>query len=201
MTTLTPDPAAIAHPSAPIPPPPNSSERVPRWRLALWGSALLALSLPFLAMQVGNADVNWSGFDFAVFGVMLAVACGGVELAVRLSRHSHDRGRYRLAAILTIGGGFLMVWANLAVGIIGNENNPQNQLFFGILAIGVIGAILTRFSAQGLAQTLRVMAGAQLLIGLVAWALGWAFLPVFTLFYVGLWLTAAHLFRKAATYL
>lgn len=184
MNTLASDPA-------PVP-------RLPRWRLALWGSALLALLLPWLAMQVGST-VSWTGFDFLVFGLMLAIACGGVELAVRLSRHSPDRGRYRLAAILTLGGGFLMVWANLAVGIIGSENNPQNQLFFGVLAIGLIGALITRFSAQGLAHTLRAMAAVQLIIGLSAWALGWAFLPAFTLFYVGLWLTAAHLFSKVAS--
>lgn len=176
------------------PPPEAPRDTVPRWRYALWGCALLALSLPWFAMQI-SGEVNWNSYDFFVFGVMLAVACGGVELAMGLSKHSG----YRVAAVLTVGGGFLMVWANLAVGIIGSENNPQNQLFFGVLVIGLIGALVTRFSAQGLAFTLRVMAAAQLLIGLMAWALGWAFLPVFTLFYVALWMIAAHLFSKAGS--
>lgn len=183
MTTLTSDPT----------PTPNPISRLPRWRLALWGGALLALALPYFAMQF-SSEMNWTVFDFGVFGVMLAVACGGVELAVHLS----EKNSYRLAAILTLGGGFLMVWANLAVGIIGNENNPQNLFFFGVLAAGLIGALLTKFKAGGLAMTLRVMAALQLLLGLAAWALGWAFLPVFTLFYVALWLIAAQLFAKTA---
>lgn len=185
MTILVPDPTPT--------PPTTPISRLPHWRLALWGGALLVLALPYLTMQV-SSEMNWTGFDFVTFGVMLAVACGGVELAVHLS----DQNSYRIAAILALGGGFLMVWANLAVGIIGNENNPQNLLFFGVLAVGVIGALLSRFRASGLVLTLRTMAVAQLLLGIAAWALDWAFLPVFTLFYVALWGMAAQLFAKAA---
>jgi hypothetical protein len=126
---------------------------------------------------------------------MLGSACVAVELAMRLS----SQRSYRLGALLAVGGGFLMVWANLAVGIIGNEENPQNLVFFGILLIGLIGAFITRCDAAGLARTLRVMAAAQMLIGIGAWASGMAFLPVFTLFYVALWLLAAKLFNQAAT--
>ncbi len=143
----------------------------------------------------GTSDVNWSGFDFAVAGVMLGSACVAVELAMRLS----SQRSYRLGALLAVGGGFLMVWANLAVGIIGNEENPQNLVFFVILLAGLIGAFITRCDAAGLARTLRVMAAIQLLIGIGAWASGMAFLPVFTLFYVALWLLAAKLFDQAAT--
>jgi hypothetical protein len=88
--------------------------------------------------------------------------------------------------------------ANLAVGIIGNEGNPLNLIFYSILLIGVIGALWTRFDAAGLALTLRLMAAAQLLIAIAAYALGWAFLPVFTAVYVAWWLAAAQLFAGAA---
>ncbi|MFZ9994559.1 MAG: hypothetical protein ACO3OV_07635 [Steroidobacteraceae bacterium] len=165
-----------------------------RWRIALWGSALVALATPWFAMQ-GTSEVNWTGFDFAVVGVMLGSACVAVELAMRLS----SQRSYRLGALLAVGGGLLMVWANLAVGIIGNEENPQNLVFFGVLLVGLIGAVITRCDAAGLARTLRVMAAIQLLIGIGAWASGMAFLPVFTLFYVALWLLAAKLFDQAAT--
>lgn len=126
---------------------------------------------------------------------MLGSACVAVELAMRLS----SQRSYRLGALLAVGGGLLMVWANLAVGIIGNEENPQNLVFFGVLLVGLIGAVITRCDAAGLARTLRVMAAIQLLIGIGAWASGMAFLPVFTLFYVALWLLAAKLFDQAAT--
>lgn len=108
------------------------------------------------------------------------------------------RRSYVLASAMTLVGGLLVVMANLAVGIIGNEENPLNLVFYSVLLIGVVGAVWSRFSAAGLARTLRAMAAGQLLLAIVAYALGWAFLPVFTLVYVAWWLTAAHLFAKAA---
>ncbi len=165
---------------------------IPRWRIPLWSGALLALATPWLLMRfTGQGD--WTAFDFVVFGVMLSIVCIGVELAMRLS----SRWTYRLAAIMSVIGGFLMVWANLAVGIIGNEDNPQNLMFYGLLLIGVVGALVTKFDARGLAWTMRVMAAAQLGIFLVAAALDWALLPVFTIFYFSLWLVAGEFFKKS----
>jgi len=48
---------------------------------------------------------DWTAFDFVVFGVMLSIVCIGVELAMRLS----SRWTYRLAAIMSVICGFLMV--------------------------------------------------------------------------------------------
>ena len=42
------------------------------------------------------------------------------------------------------------------------------------------------------------MAALQLLIAIVSAALDWALLPVFTAFYVALWLSAAELFARTA---
>jgi len=94
-----------------------------RWRIAVWGGAALLLLLPLVAMQF-TTEVVWTGFDFLLFGVMLAVLGGGIELAVRMSRHY----AYRAAAGIALVTGFLLVWMNLAVGIIGNEENPANLM-------------------------------------------------------------------------
>lgn len=172
---------------------PISGLRPPVWRVVLWTVAALALLAPWLLMRItGQGD--WTAFDFAVFGVMLGTVCLGVELAMRLS----SRWSYRVAAIMTVVGGFLMVWANLAVGIIGNEENPRNLVFYAVLLIGLIGALITRFDARGLMWTLRLMAGVQLIVFLIAASLGWALLPVVTAVYFALWLVAGELFRKAA---
>ena len=124
---------------------------------------------------------------------MVGAVCVGFELAMRLS----DRWTYRLVAFMTVIGGFLMVWANLAVGIIGNEENPQNLIFYAVLLVGLVGALISRFGAHGLMWTLRLMAAAQLGVFLIAAALGWALLPVFTIFYFSLWLIAGELFKKS----
>lgn len=83
-----------------------------RWRIAMWGAAAVLLLLPFVAMQF-TPEVAWDGADFAIFGVMLAAACGAFELAVRRI----DRVAYRVLAGLALAGGFVLLWAQLAVGV------------------------------------------------------------------------------------
>ena len=171
---------------------PSSLRLIPFWRIALWSGALLALATPWFLMRLTGQGA-WTAFDFVVFGVMVGAVCAGFELAMRMS----NRWTYRLAAFMTVIGGFLMVWANLAVGIIGNEEDPRNLMFYGLLLIGFVGALITRFEARGLTWILRLMALTQLVIFLVAAALEWTLLPIFTIFYFSLWLIAGELFNRS----
>jgi len=164
-----------------------------RLHTLIWGGAALILLTLWSVMRLtGQGD--WTAFDYVVAALLLGSVCAGLELAMHLSKS----WAYRLAAIMTVGGGFLMVWANLAVGIIGNEGNPQNLIFYAVLLIGLAGALYTRFDPKGLKWTLRTMAAAQLAVFLIAASLDWALLPVFTIFYFALWLTAGELFSKSA---
>ena len=61
-------------------------------------------------------------------------------------------------------GAFFLVWVNGAVGIIGNEENQANLLFFGVLAVAVVGSLIARFRAKGMALTFyayRARAGSR----------------------------------------
>ena len=165
-----------------------------KWRLAIWSLAALVMLVPTVA-QVTVAGMNWDTFDFAVFGAMLLAGCLGFEVVLRLGAES---AAYRIAACLAIGGAFLMVMANLAVGIIGNEGNPVNLLFFALLAAGAFGALAVRFEASGMARVMTLLAILQGLLGIGLAVTGIGFTPVFTLFYLGLWLGAGALFRRAA---
>ena len=82
------------------------------WRWLMWGGAVALLALPAVAMQF-TAEVDWGPEDFLVFGTMLLVACVACELAVRLIASRAGR----LLAVAAIGLAFLLVWAELAVGI------------------------------------------------------------------------------------
>lgn len=164
------------------------------WRKLVWSIAVLVMLVSVTA-QLTLTEMAWDGFDFAVFGAMLLAGCLGFEVVLRLGAANLA---YRLAACLAIGGAFLMVMANLAVGIIGNENNPVNQLFFGLLALGALGTVLVRFRAPGMARVMTVLATAQALLGVGLAVTGIGFTPVLTVFYVALWLGAAKLFRKSA---
>ena len=166
-----------------------------RWRLLMWGGAALLLCLPWAAMRAyPEAGVNWTGFDFMAFGGMLLVAGTAVEVAVRMS----GNGAYRLAAVIAVGAAFLQFWANAAVGIIGDEDNPANLMFIGVLVIGFIGALLVKLRAAGMAHVLTIVAVAQLIAGVIGWRMGH---PEGFLFAVVLgagWIVSSQLFHKAA---
>jgi len=117
-----------------------------RWTWLVWGGAALLLSLPFFAMRFTSA-VNWSASDFVVMGIMLGVVCGAIELAARFS----GNWAYRVGVAAAIVGAFLISWANLAVGIVGSNDNPANLLFFGALLVGVVGSVVARFRPTGMA--------------------------------------------------
>ena len=172
-----------------------------RWTLFLWGGAALLLSLPFVAMRF-TTEVNWSAADFVVMGIMLAAVCGAIELVVRLSGNV----AYRLGVAAAVVGAFLVTWANLAVGIVGSEDNPANMLFFAALLVGVAGAAVARLRARGMALAMLASAAALVVAFVVAAAAGASDEPnvahsrelVATLTIASPLLLSAWLFRKAA---
>lgn len=110
------------------------------WRLLGWGGAALLLAAPFIAMRL-TSEVYLTASDFIFAGALLAVIGCAFELAVRASQNRAYRAGTALALLAT----FLTIWANLAVGIVGSENNPANLLFFAALLVGIIAACVTRF--------------------------------------------------------
>ncbi|HET6435923.1 MAG TPA: hypothetical protein VFG18_09515 [Xanthomonadaceae bacterium] len=164
-----------------------------RWSLAIWGAAGILLLLPAIAMRF-TSEVDWGPEDFIVMGAMLATACGAYELATRLSGST----AYRAGAAVAIMGGFLVVWVNLAVGMLGSENNPENLIFAGVLAIGVIGALAARFRAAGMVHALHATALAQAATVLYALVSGHAAVAPHIALFVLPWLLSAQLFRLAA---
>jgi hypothetical protein len=161
--------------------------------MAIWGIAALVLLLPLFAMQL-TEEVTWDLADFVVFGTMLVGACGTYELAARVTSNN----AYRAAVGVAVAAAFILVWMNLAVGIIGNEDNPANSMYGGVLAVGIIGAIIARFRAHGMARALAATALAQALVAVIALIAGLGYTLILTGFFVALWLTSARLFRKAA---
>lgn len=166
-------------------------------RKLMWCAAGGVLLLPAIAMQLRVEGVVWTARDFAVMGVMLALAGGAFEVFARMSGGVF----YRLAAAAAVGGAFLLVWVNLAVGFIGTEGNPANLMFAGVLLVEIIGAIVVRARASGMAFTMLATACVQALIGGYALVgkLGEAWeIAMGTGLFVAIWLTSAALFRLAA---
>ena len=163
-----------------------------RVRIAGWGAAGCLLLLPWVAMHF-TEEVDWGPEDF-VFAAVLIVGVGvALELAVRLSRNL----AYRAGAAAALAAVFLMTWANAAVGIIGAVNNPINAIFPAIVLVALLGSVIARFRARGMAIAMAVAGGAQLVavaIGLTQDVRGALLSGIFVL----LWATSAALFATAA---
>ena len=164
-----------------------------RWRIVGWGTAAIMLLLPLIAMQFTD-EVNWDVYDFIIFGVMLVAAGGAIELAARMTPNK----AYRTAVGVAVVAAFILVWVNGAVGIIGNEENPANLMYFGVLAIGIIGAVIARRQPTGMARAMLATAIAQALVAVIALIAGLGQTFVVTGFFVALWLTSAWLFKKSS---
>lgn len=76
----------------------------------------IILLIPLIAMQFTN-EVNWTKFDFLVAGVLLLSTGLLLELGLRLVQ----KFTYRLALCGTILLAFFVIWAELAVGLIGTR--------------------------------------------------------------------------------
>ena len=85
---------------------------------------------------------------------------------------------YRAAVGVALAAALLLVWINLAVGIIGNEDNPANLMYIGVLAVGTIGAIIARFQPHGMARALFATALAQGLVVVIALIAGKQHSPI-----------------------
>lgn len=75
---------------------------------------LALLAIPFTAMQF-SSEVNWSLFDFVLMGFMLLTVGLSIELVLRKVKQK----RNRFILLLSIIAIFLLVWAELAVGVFG----------------------------------------------------------------------------------
>ena len=60
-----------------------------------------------------------------------------------------NRVAFRFANGLAVTAACLLIWLSLGVGIIGKDDDPANMMYFGVIAVGIIGAIIFAFSAHG----------------------------------------------------
>ena len=161
----------------------------------------LILLVPLLAMQF-TGEVAWGVFDFAVAGVLL----GGTGLIHQLASRKAGNTAYRAAVGVALAAAFILIWLMGAVGIIGVEGDPADLMYLGVLAVGIVGAVIARFQAEGMARALLAMALAQALVASIALVAGKHEAPISSVseivglngFFVALFIGSAWLFRHAA---
>ena len=179
----------------------NGWRRSP-WRLVLWSVPTGLLITPAVMMRQGAEGWLWSPFDFMFAAVLLYGTTALIDLAIRKG----GSVAYRLGAALAVLVSFLLVWVNGAVGVIGNEDNPANLVFVGIIFVALAGSALARFEARGMARATLAAFALTALIAAATPVFGWGAdeppgtsgLTVLIAGFAALWGLSSALFAKAA---
>jgi hypothetical protein len=192
--------AITAHPSLPGEAPRKQKTAYRSARGVALATAFILL-VPLLAMQFTD-EVAWGVVDFAVAGALL----GGTGLIHQLAASKAGNIAYRAAVGVALAAALLLVWMNLAVGVIGEPDDLANVMYVGVLAVGFVGAGIARFRPNGMARALLATALAQALVAVIALIAGKHQLPLSSVseilglngFFVALFIGSAWLFRHAA---
>ena len=83
--------------------------------LLILTSVLALLLIPFIAMQF-SSEVHWSAFDFLVAGGLLLALGFSIDFMARKVKSLNKRFIV-IAAVVIL---FLLIWAELAVGVFGS---------------------------------------------------------------------------------
>lgn len=121
---------------------------------------MLLLSVPLIAMQF-TTEVDWGLADFIIMGLLIFSTGASYVLITRFASNF----LYRAAIALSLGTTLFMIWANLAVGLIGSGPTLFNFSYIGVIAVVIVGSIRTRFNAIGME---RVMYAACFVLTLIA---------------------------------
>ncbi len=163
-------------------------------RAAGWSLACVLIALPAIAMQFDGSGVHWTGGDFLFAAVAVALVGGLLEIAARASSNL----AFRLGAAVAVLTGLLTVWSNLAVGIVGEPENPLNLVYFAVIAVACAGAVTAGASAERLTRAMIVTAVVQAFICLVHVADRVAPALAIDAFFALTWFAAGLLFARAA---
>ena len=162
-------------------------------RIAGWSLATALLLAPAAAMLAGADGVNWTAGDFVFAGVVFAVIGGLFELAAR----STANVAYRAGVFFAVACGFLQLWISLAVGIIGDADNPANWTYFAVILVSMSASAVAAGRAREMARAMTVAMAVQLVFFALHMIDG-HMTAVIDLFFAALWLLAARLFGRAA---
>jgi hypothetical protein len=128
---------------------------------AVVGVALATASILLIPLLTAPA---WSLADFVVAGALIF----GTGLTYALVARKAGNMAYRAAVGVALAAALLLVWINLAVGVIGTEDELANLMYVGVLFVGIVGAIVARFRPDGMARALLAAALAQALVAVIA---------------------------------
>lgn len=164
------------------------------------GTGVLLL-IPLIAMQFTD-EVVWTISDFVIMALLLF----STGLSFKLLTRSSGCMIQRIASGFALASTFFLIWANLAVGLIGAGPNAGNLMYIGVLFVGVVASVYSRFRPAGMATAMFAMVGALVILTLIALITGMQHYPASSVgeilrvngFFAILFLASGLLFRLAA---
>lgn len=130
------------------------------------------LFIPLVAMLL-QTGLQWSVFDFIVVGGLVFTAVMGYMLL----RSWSNSPTHSLAAMLAVVTTFLVIWVNLAVGLIGAGPHWGNWIYAIIPFVIVGGVLVGGRNVRGMTISMYAAAISFLVIGLIALIAGLQHLP------------------------
>lgn len=165
-------------------------------RVAL--AALGLLMVPLVASRLVEGW-NWPPGAF----VFTYVLFFGTGMAYALIAGRMNVWTYKAAVGVSLAAGFVLGWTTMVH--MSETENPANLVYFGVLAVGAVGAGLARLEARGMARAMFAMAAA-LAVALVITQVLWSDTPAGPVWEVGVmhggfvlvFAAAGLLFRRAS---
>ena len=127
-------------------------------RVAL--GALVVLMVPLVASRVVEGW-NWSAGSF-VFVYVLFFALG---MTYALIARKMGVWSYKVGVAVALFSGFAFGWSTMVQ--VADSGHPENLACHCVLVVGIVGALLARLQARGLAYTLFAMAATLALIAML----------------------------------
>jgi hypothetical protein len=178
------------------------TKNVIRWgRWVLVTAAILAIPALAMALNLGVPDpgsgtegVDWGPMDFAIMGVLIL----GSGLLFEYASSRGGSVAHRAAVAIAVGAGLLLIWVNLAVGMIGDEGNPANLMYLFVLFVALVGAAIARFEPREASIVMFATAGTQAAVAIIALVAGLGPTLLADAFFVAAWVASGLLFRHAS---
>lgn len=171
------------------------------WRIARWSAAAILLATPAVMMQI-NSGWHWGAGAFVAFGIIL----GGIVSLYELTARKFASVTYGIGVTVALTTLFLVILMNIVGSITGQEEDPVNLSFFGLVLAAATGAFAARLRPDGMARAMLGTAGIQVFLGMmIATAPSTLNTPrgvvgvlLLSGFFVVLWLVSAACFWTAS---
>ena len=114
-----------------------------------------------------------------------------------VKRTMDSNGAYRAGAGVAVAAALLILWMQAAVA---TEDDSPGFLLYGVVVLGLVGALIARFRPRGMARAMFATALAQAMVAvitMIAWQ-QYAEISILNTFFMALWIGSALLFRTAA---